>query len=96
MLFRSVRCCIGSIRKQCADPALLEVFGIDIPTVRTVVVKSRGHFRVGFDDLFPPERTYEVDAPGVTSPVLGNFDWRDLARPSYPLDPDTTWSGPPW
>ncbi len=91
-----VSCCIGSIRKQCADPALLEVFGIDIPTVRTVVVKSRGHFRAGFDDLFPPERTYEIDAPGVTSPVLGNFDWQNLARPSFPLDPDTTWAGPPW
>ncbi len=91
-----VRVAVGSIRKQCADPALLEMFGVVIAEARSVIVKSRGHFRAGFDDLFPPERTFEIDAPGVTSPVLKNFDWTALPRPSYPLDADTTWPGPPW
>jgi len=29
-----------------------------------VVVKSRGHFRGGFDEFFPTEQILEVDGPG--------------------------------
>ena len=69
---------------------------VDIAAARTVVVKSRGHFRAGFDEFFPPERIFEVDAPGLTSPVLANFPWRRLPRPSFPLDQDATWQEPGW
>lgn len=85
---------VASHRKQCADPAMIEQFGLDISTLRTVVVKSRGHFRAGFDEYFSPDRVYELDCKGLTSPVLKNFDWSDLVRPVYPLDEDTEWSVP--
>lgn len=81
-----------SIRTQCADPAFLEHLGLDIGQARSVVVKSRGHFRGGFDEFFPPERIVEVDAPGLTSPILSRFAWTRLPRPVLPLDPDTRWS----
>ena len=45
------------------------------------MVKSRGHFRGGFDEFFKPEQIYEVDCPGLTSPVLANFTWTKLPRP---------------
>tara|TARA_R110000772_G_scaffold232195_1_gene343479 strand:- start:68157 stop:69692 length:1536 start_codon:yes stop_codon:yes gene_type:complete len=91
-----VRVAVATHRKQCADPAMLEMFGIDIAQARTVVVKSRGHFRAGFDEFFPPENVYEVDCPGLTSPVFTNFTWGDLCRPVFPLDQDTTWTPPAW
>ena len=55
---------------------------------RVVVVKSRGHFRAGFDEFFPDDRILEVDAPGLTSPVLANFPFARLPRPIWPLDPE--------
>lgn len=83
-----------SIRCQCMDPRQFEMFGLDIAEARTVVVKSRGHFRGGFDEFFKPEQIYEVDCPGLTSPVLANFTWTKLPRPVYPLDEETTWNPP--
>ncbi len=81
-------------RCQCMDPRQFESFGLDIAAARVVVVKSRGHFRGGFDEFFRPEQIYEVDCPGLTSPVLANFTWTKLPRPVYPLDEETTWTPP--
>jgi microcystin degradation protein MlrC len=83
-----------SHRCQCMDPRQFEMFGLDIAQARVVVVKSRGHFRGGFDEFFKPEQIYEVDCPGLTSPVLANFTWSKLPRPVYPLDEETTWTPP--
>jgi microcystin degradation protein MlrC len=76
-------------RTQCADPAFLEHLGLDVGAARVLVVKSRGHFRGGFDEFFDHARIVEVDAPGLTSPVLSRFDWRHLPRPVLPLDKET-------
>jgi microcystin degradation protein MlrC len=81
-------------RCQCMDPRQFESFGLDLAAARVVVVKSRGHFRGGFDEFFKPEQIYEVDCPGLTSPVLANFTWSKLPRPVYPLDEETSWTPP--
>jgi microcystin degradation protein MlrC len=81
-----------SQRVQCADPAFLESFGLDIGAARVVVVKSRGHFRGGFDEFFRHEQVVEVDAPGLTSPILSRFDWTYMPRPVIPIDTDASWS----
>jgi len=91
-----VKLVVGSMRKQGADPVWFEMFGLDIADARSVVVKSRGHFRAGYDEYFTPDQTFEVDVPGLTSPVLSNFEFKGLARPVYPLDEDTMWQGPDW
>ena len=83
---------VVSERFQCADPAFLEAFGIDIARQRVVVVKSRGHFRGGFDEFFRHDQVVEVDAPGLTSPMLHHFHWKRLPRPVVPLDANVTWS----
>ncbi|HVB68720.1 MAG TPA: M81 family metallopeptidase [Acetobacteraceae bacterium] len=80
-----------SNRVQCADPAFFEAFGLDIGAARVVVVKSRGHFRGGFDEFFGHEQVVEVDAPGLTSPVLSRFAWQHLPRPVLPIDDSATW-----
>jgi microcystin degradation protein MlrC len=87
---------IISDRMQTLDPMFFEMFGLDIGAARTVVVKSRGHFRAGFIPWFPSERVHEIDSEGLTSPVLERRQWHRLPRPSYPLDEATEWSPPPW
>lgn len=91
-----LRVVVGSLRRQLADPMMLEMHGIDIAKVACLVVKSRGHFRAGFDEYFSPDQILEVDAPGLTSPVLANFSWKRLPRPVFPLDPGATWQEPAW
>lgn len=89
-----VRIVVISIRQQCLSNDYFKLFGLDAATARSTVVKSRGHFRAGFQHLFPPERIFEIDVPGLTSPNLANFPWKNLPRPVYPMDPETTWEPP--
>lgn len=86
-----IRLVVISWRQQCLDPMQFELLGVDPAQARTIVVKSRGHFRAGFDGFVPSERTYEVDCPGLTSPNLATFPWTRLPRPVYPLDEHTSW-----
>ena len=81
-----------SNRVQCADPVFFEAFGLDIAAARVVVVKSRGHFRGGFDEFFRHEQVIEVDAPGLTSPVLSRFPWKHMPRPVLPIDAAAEWN----
>jgi microcystin degradation protein MlrC len=81
-------------RTQCADPVFFEMFGLDIAKARAVVVKSRGHFRGGFDEFFGPDQIVEVDLPGLTSPMLHRFEWTQLPRPVIPLDDNVEWRPP--
>jgi len=85
---------VVSHRVQCADPVFFEMMGLDIGRARAVAVKSRGHFRGGFDEFFGPEQIVEVDLPGLTSPVLSRFDWKHLPRPVIPLDDNVEWPPP--
>jgi microcystin degradation protein MlrC len=84
-----------SHRVQCADPVFFEMMGLDIGRARSVVVKSRGHFRGGFDEFFGPAQIVEVDLPGLTSPMLNRFNWTRLPRPVIPLDDGVDWQPPP-
>jgi microcystin degradation protein MlrC len=83
-----------SNRVQCADPVFFEMFGLDIGAARVVVVKSRGHFRGGFDEFFRHEDVIEVDAAGLTSPILSRFAWRHMPRPVFPIDDTANWVPP--
>lgn len=85
---------VTSRRAQACDPTYFESFGLNIRNFKVVVLKSRGHFRAGFDEFFDAEHIIEVDASGLTSPRLDRFPFRFLPRPCYPLDPDTIWTYP--
>ena len=86
-----VQVVVISIRTQCADPVFLEMMGIDIAKARSVIVKSRGHFRAGFDEFFKHEQVIEVDTPGLSSPILTRFDFKHLPRTVFPIDHDVVW-----
>lgn len=85
---------IATARQQLADPVFLERLGMNIADLRVLVVKSRGHFRAGFDEHHSPEQIFEVDVPGLTTPVLSKLDLDRVPRPIFPLDPDMEWRVP--
>jgi microcystin degradation protein MlrC len=81
-------------RVQCAEPAFFESLGIDIGAFCSLTVKSRGHFRAAFDEWYSDEAILEVDAAGLTSPMLERYPWKALPRPVWPLDRATQWQAP--
>jgi microcystin degradation protein MlrC len=87
-----IRVVVISNRQQCLSTDYLQAFGIEAAECRSIVVKSRGHFRAGFLHLFEPRQVFEIDVPGLTSPNLASFDWSYLPRPVFPLDEDAQWS----
>jgi len=87
-----IRIAVVSRRHQCADPVFLERLGIDLTQVRVLVIKSRGHFRSGFDEYFSADQIIEVDAPGLTTPLIPNLNLTRVPRPIYPLDPGMSWT----
>jgi microcystin degradation protein MlrC len=86
-----IKVAVISERRQLSDPAMLEHLGVELASVRSLVVKSRGHFRAGFDQFFPRANIIEVDVPGLTTVVLSRVPWRHVPRPIWPLDPEMVW-----
>lgn len=83
---RGIRIGVSTRAVQCADSDTLEHVGLRPQHASVVVVKSRGHFRAGFDHLFTPQQVVEVDAPGVATCNLASVVWEHLPRPVVPLD----------
>lgn len=83
---------VATARQQLADPVFLERLGVNIADVRVLVVKSRGHFRAGFDEHHTPEQIFEVDVPGLTTPVLNKLVLDRVPRPIFPLDEVMEWT----
>jgi microcystin degradation protein MlrC len=73
------------------DIGFFESQGVDLQRCRSIVLKSRGHFRASFDGLATDQNVIEVDTPGPTSPNLATFQWTHLPRPIHGLDADATW-----
>jgi microcystin degradation protein MlrC len=91
-----LRVVVGSLRRQLAEPRIVEMHGIDLATVKCLIVKSRGHYRAGFDEFFTPDRIHDVDSWGLTTPNLKRMDFKRLPRPVWPLDTEVEWREPDW
>ena len=81
-------------RGQVEDYIPFALAGFRDHAARVLVVKSRGHFRGGFDEFFRHDQVVEVDAPGLTSPILSRFPWQYMPRPVIPIDDAATWTPP--
>lgn len=86
---------ITSHKVQCADDSSLHHIGLRPESARVVVVKSRGHFRAGFDHLFAGDQIIEVGAPGVATVDLWSVPWQHVPRPAFPLDEITAFEPEP-
>ena len=76
---------LNSIRQQVFSPDCFTELGIDLQAQRLVVVKSTQHFRAGFDGI--ASATIYADTPGTLQSDLGQFPYKHLKRPVWPLDP---------
>lgn len=87
---------VGSLRRQLAEPVMLEMHGIDISKIQCLIVKSRGHYRAGFDEFFSDQQILDVDSPGLTTPNLKRLSFKALPRPVWPIDDEVVWNEPDW
>ncbi len=76
------------------DPVYCEALGVDLATVRSIVVKVRSSFPVAYDEFVNTENMVFVDTPGRTSPMLQRMPFERLPRPVYPLDTGFEWINP--
>ena len=81
---------LTDLRGHPSDLNFFRAFGIEPTQRRILVLKSAAHFRAAFEPI--ATKVIEVEAPGISSPNLHSFDYKNLRRPVYPLDPDTTWA----
>ncbi|HEY8602079.1 MAG TPA: M81 family metallopeptidase [Thermomicrobiales bacterium] len=81
---------LTELRGHPSDLNHFRAFGIEPTERRILVLKSAAHFRAAFEPI--ATKVIEVDAPGISSPDLRRFPYKELRRPIYPLDPETTWS----
>ncbi len=69
------------------DPECFRTLGIEPTEMRYLILKSRIHYRAGFAEL--SVRDIPCNGVGVTSSDNSLFDFRNVRRPIYPLDPNT-------
>lgn len=70
------------------DPEIFRRNGIEPTDKKILVLKSRGHFRAAYEPF--SKQILEVDAPGLTTPNLSWFTYRNIKRPMWPFDKEAT------
>lgn len=83
------------VAEQRAEPFDLGVFthcGIDPRQKRYVLIKSRQHFRAGFEPI--ARHIVLCDGDGCTGSDLSRFAYRNRRRPLYPFERDLTLGRP--
>lgn len=71
-------------RTQPYDAEVLRSVGIEPRDRKIIVIKSAVHFRADFTPL--AHEILDIDTPGVHSPNLLSYDYKNIRRPIYPLD----------
>jgi microcystin degradation protein MlrC len=77
------------VSEERTEPVDLGVFthcGIDPLRAKYLLIHSRQHFRAGFEPI--AKAILMTAGPGVCSSDYGQFPYRRLSRPIYPLDAD--------
>jgi microcystin degradation protein MlrC len=81
----AVQIVISSGRSEPFDLGVFTHCGIDPRRKRYVLIKSRQHFRAGFEPI--ARHIVLCDGDGVTSSDLKLFTYKRRPRPLYPFDP---------
>ena len=75
---------INEHRFQPLDPEVARSVGIDPAQRKIVLVKSSVHYRASYEPI--AAEIVEVDGPGLSSPNLERFTFKNIRRPIFPLD----------
>lgn len=77
---------VCSERMEAFDLGVFRHAGIEPTAKRYLLIKSRQHFRAGFEPI--AEHIVLVAGPGVTSSHYDLFQFNKIPRPIYPFDSD--------
>jgi microcystin degradation protein MlrC len=61
-----------------------EIAGVDFSKLRSVVVKSRGHYQASFGEFFDRGRMREIAGKGWTNQDLTQWPYRRIHPPLFP------------
>lgn len=78
---------ISSERHEPFDTGCFTHAGIDPSRKHYILIKSRQHFRAGFEPII--RHVVMVSGPGITTSDYSQYPWDRVRRPIYPLDLDT-------
>ena len=70
------------------DPGCFTHAGLDPEGCRFILIKSRQHFRAGFESI--ASHIVLAAGPGVCSSDYAQFDYKRLVKPIFPLDLEMT------
>jgi len=73
-------------------PAVYRHFGMEPEAAKMIVLKTASNFQY-FSEL--ASEIIRVNTPGMTMSNLHAFQWHQLPRPIYPLDPDASFLNEP-
>ncbi|MFO0995259.1 MAG: M81 family metallopeptidase [Alphaproteobacteria bacterium] len=77
---------VCSERMEAFDLGVFRHAGIEPTAKRYLLIKSRQHFRAGFEPI--AKHIVLLSGPGVTSSDYSLFKWNRIPRPLYPIDKD--------
>ena len=77
---------VCSERMEAYDLGVFRHAGIEPTSKRWLLIKSRHHFRAGFEPI--ARHIVYLSGPGVTGSDYGLFEFTKIPRPIYPLDRD--------
>jgi microcystin degradation protein MlrC len=80
---------LTSVKAMPGDLQQLKSVGIDPTRQHILVVKAAVRWRGGYEPIM--RHAIHVDTPGLGSVNLSRFDFRNIRRPIFPLDLETTW-----
>jgi microcystin degradation protein MlrC len=75
---------VAEKRIQPYCPSIFRRMGLEPSKMKIVVVKSSLHFKASYDPISP--LIIFVDTPGIMSPALINYEFKNVKRPIFPLD----------
>ena len=82
----SIEIVVCSTRHEPYDLGVFSHAGIDPASKKFILIKSRQHFRAGFEPIL--KDVVMVSGPGICSSDYSQFPWKNVRRPIYPLDRD--------
>lgn len=77
---------VSECRHEPFDIGCFTHAGIDPVRKKYILIKSRQHFRAGFEPII--KDVVMVSGPGICTSDYSQFPWKNVRRPIYPLDPE--------
>ena len=80
----SIEIVVCSTRHEPYDLGVFTHAGIDPTRKKFILIKSRQHFRAGFEPIM--KDVVMISGPGICTSDYSQFPWKNVRRPIYPLD----------